>query len=135
MVERQAPGHRKFLRDRRKLLRKIFHVELKSGEVPFDACEIKAFFADLVLFKMKNVAVMLINKIRERRIEASAVRALHEKDGAIFQNSSPALADILRNFGGETAVELTLFERSPILNVRMQGEFSPVWQSVTSGME
>jgi hypothetical protein len=46
---------------------------------------------------------MLINEIRERRIEASAVRALHQKYCAIFQNSSPALADILRNFGGETA--------------------------------
>ena len=84
-------------------LRKIFHVELKSGEIPFDACEIKPLFADLVLLEMQNVAVMLINEIRERRIEASAVRALHQKYCAIFQNSSPALADILRNFGGETA--------------------------------
>jgi hypothetical protein len=52
---------------------------------------------------MENVAVVLINKIGERRIESSAVRALHQKYCAILQNSSPALADILRNFGRETA--------------------------------
>jgi hypothetical protein len=40
---------------------------------------------------MQNVAVMLKDEISERGIKPSAVRALHEKNCAIFQISSSDL--------------------------------------------
>jgi hypothetical protein len=40
---------------------------------------------------MQNVPVMLINKIRQRRIQSSAVRALHQKNCAILQFYAPVL--------------------------------------------
>jgi len=58
---------------------------------------------------MQNVPVMLINEIRERRIQPSAVRALHEKNGAIFQNSSSR---------PEQTFYSTLTEKQPVV-----GEF------------
>jgi len=77
---------------------------LKPVEFPFHAGEIESFFADLVLFEMKDVAALAINEIGNGGIESFAVRALHEKNGAILQDSSLLSADILLNFGGETGV-------------------------------
>jgi len=62
--------NRKLLGDGREPLWKILEVELETGEIPFQAGEIKAFDAGLVLLEVENVAAMPVDEIRDCGIEA-----------------------------------------------------------------
>jgi hypothetical protein len=48
-----------------------------------------------MLLEMKNVAAMPVDEIRDGRIQALAIRALQQKNGAIFQGRAPKFAIIL----------------------------------------
>jgi hypothetical protein len=48
-----------------------------------------------MLFEMKNVAIVPVNKIRNRRIQSLAVRAPNQQNCRIFQEPPPACAYII----------------------------------------
>src|SRR5260370_37479836 len=96
--ERQWPGKRKLFRDGSKLLRELLHIQLKPVEVPVHTRAIESFIGNLVLLKMKNIAVMLIDETSDGGIESPAVRTLHQENCAIFQNRSPDPVNIRLNF-------------------------------------
>ena len=62
--------NRKLLGDGSKPFWKILEVELETGEIPFEAREIKAFNAGLVLLEVENVTAMPVDEIRDCGIEA-----------------------------------------------------------------
>src|SRR5271167_4516954 len=53
-----SPVHSKFVSDRPERARKILQIQSESIEIPFDACQVKTFFASLMLLKMQNVPVV-----------------------------------------------------------------------------
>ena len=73
----------------------ILRLDLKPGEVPFDAGEIQAHLRDLVLLEMENVSVCAEDKIREGGVHTLAVRALHAQNGAVGHNHLHSITDIV----------------------------------------
>lgn len=53
-------------------------VQLKPVQIPFDARQIEALFAGLVLLEMQDVSTVPENEIGDGRVEAFSVRALHQ---------------------------------------------------------
>src|ERR1700730_3823901 len=88
--KRQTPLHGKLFCDRGEPSWKLLRIDLKTIERPFHAREVQPRgLTRLVLLEMEDVAVMAVDKICDRGVEALAVRALHQQDGCIFQGSLP----------------------------------------------
>ncbi len=83
--QHNPPVHRKLFCNRFELLRKILQIQLKPIEVPFDAGQIEALCAGLVLLKMQDVPTVAEDEIGDGGVEPFAVRTLNQQNGGISQ--------------------------------------------------
>jgi hypothetical protein len=63
--QRNTPLDGKLFRDRRELPGKFLHFQVEAVEVPFDAGQIEAFLACLVLFEMENISAVAVYEFRD----------------------------------------------------------------------
>src|SRR5712691_1573264 len=87
--QRNTPLDGKFFRDRLELPRKFLHFQLKAVEVPFDAGQIEAFLARLVLFEMKDISPVAVYEFRDVGVQTFAIRALNQQNGRVSQVLPP----------------------------------------------
>jgi len=69
-----------------------------SAQFPFDPHPVKALSARLMLFKVENVSVIPVDKLRDCRVQTLSVGALHEQYSAVFSWPVSKLRFILFGF-------------------------------------
>jgi hypothetical protein len=68
----------------------VIERQVKAIQIPFDPSKIEAFFAGLVLFKMKNVTAVPEDEVGDSSVKSLLIGALHKQDGGVFQGRSLA---------------------------------------------
>src|SRR5579862_7123304 len=86
-----APLHAEPDGDWCKCFCEIRDVDLKTIETPLDAREIKTLSARDVLFEMENVAVALIQELRNGCVQSFLIRTLDQKHTAVLHRIAPSL--------------------------------------------
>src|SRR5256885_16123292 len=76
IAEGEHPVHAKFVGDGAKRAIEIAQIEAKTAEIPFDTRQVVAFFAGLMLFEVKNVAVIAIDEFGDGGVQSFAVGTL-----------------------------------------------------------
>ena len=83
----------KLFRDRHELPGKFLHFQLKAVKVPFDAGQIEAFLACLVLFEMEDISAVAVYEFRDVGVQTFAIRALNEQNSRVSQALPPGATE------------------------------------------
>ena len=84
----EHPVHAELVRDRAEGSIEIAQVQAEVLEIPFDAGQVKALFAGLMLLEVENVAVVAIDEFGESSVQSLAVGTLDEQDRGVFHVGS-----------------------------------------------
>src|SRR5208283_3413500 len=82
IAQGDAPVHAELVRNRAKRPVEVLHVQAEPVEVPFDTRQVVALFAGLMLFEIKNISIVAVDKFGDGGVQAFALWALQEKNGA-----------------------------------------------------
>ena len=88
IAQGQHPVHTELVRDWAEGSIEIAQVQAEVLEIPFDARQVKALFAGLMLFEVENVALVAIDEFCESGVQSLAVGTLDEQDGGVFHGCS-----------------------------------------------
>jgi hypothetical protein len=84
ITQREHPVHAELVCDRAKRSIEIAQVQAEAVEIPFDASQVKAILAGLMLLEVENVAVVAIDEFGNGGVQSLAVRTLHKQDRGVF---------------------------------------------------
>src|SRR5580765_2235509 len=90
------PVHAELVRDRAKCSIEIVQSQAEAAEFPFDARQVAALFAGLMLLEVENVAIVAIDEFGNSGVQPLSVGTLHKQDRSVLHMSLLRVEPLLK---------------------------------------